>query len=153
MSPIPAPKVPDSKSLITKLLGVSFVPDLGVLTTSLGGAANVPIVQRTWGLLGGANNYGPNFQYHEYLKARNYVTGVLFHLGVTLMTILFVIPPLRALALKLVVQPGEGPTKEKGKTDLFEYRGIGIPDTAESKGARAFVKMRYDGSIYACKLL
>lgn len=153
MSPIPGPNIPDSKSLVTKLLGVSVVPDLGVLTRSLGGAANIPIVQRTWGLLGGAKNYGPNFQYHEYLKARNYLHAVLFHLGLTFMTILFVIPPVRALALKFVMQPGEGPTKEKGNTDLFEYRGIGIPDTAEANGARAFVKMRYEGSIYGCKSL
>lgn len=151
MSPIPAPKTPDSRSWVTKLFGVKVVPDLGILTTSLGSGANIPIVQRSWGLLGGASNYGPNFRYHEYLKSRNYLTAVGFHFMVVLLTFLVVIPPIRILAKKLVLQPGDGPTKEKGSTDLFEYRGIGTPDIPGSKPPRAFAKMRYEGSIYGCK--
>lgn len=148
ISPIPAPKAPAINTPFTSLFGIKVVPDLGILTTSFGAGANVPIVQRSWGLLGGADNYGPNFRYGEYLKARNYFTAIAIHFAVVLSGIMLAFPPARWIARKIIYQPGQGPEKEAAERDHFEYRGIGTPDTDAAKRARAFVKMRSDGSIY-----
>lgn len=153
ISPIPGPKTRHFESLTTTLLGIKVVPDLGILTTSLGAGANVPIVQRSWGLLGGASNYGPNFRYGEYLKARNHLIAILYHFTFRLMLLFLILPGATTLARKFILQPGEGPSKEKGDKDLFEYRGIGVPDIKDSKRPRAFSSLRYEGSIYKCKLI
>jgi len=151
ISPIPKPNAPSAESLFTKLFGIKVVPDLGILTTSFGAGANRPIVQRTWGLLGGAQNYGPNFRYGEYLKARNHFTALAIHVISALGALLLIFPPARWIIKKLIYQPGEGPSKEQGMKDVFEYRGIGSPDTNATTVPRAFVKMRGEGSIYRRK--
>jgi hypothetical protein len=155
ISPIPGPKTPDPTSWKTKLFGVRSVSDLGLLTTSPGARVDAAIVHRSWGLLGGEKLYGPNFYFSEFMKARNYLTGILFHFAVIVGTILLAIRPLRQLATKFVFKPGEGPTKEQVKNDRVEYRGIGIPDmpTGKKTSTRAFCKASYEGSLYACGCL
>ena len=112
---------------------------------------DTPIVQRSWGLLGGDDFYGPNFHFSEFMKARNYLTGILFHLTLLFGSMLLAIRPLRQIAKKYVYQPGDGPTKEDVRNDRVEYRAIGIPDVQTSKPIRAFCKASFEGSMYACK--
>ncbi len=151
ISPIPAPKPRGSSSWVSKVIGVKTVPDLGILTTSLGGVANVPIVHRSWGLLGGPKLYGPNFRFGEYMKARNYLTAILFHFTLSALTLLLAFPFVRTVAKRYVYQPGEGPTRDECKNDRVEYRGIGYPDIDTPNPPRAFVRTYYEGSVYRCK--
>ncbi len=151
ISPIPGPKTSDPNSLVTKIFGVRVVPDLGVLTTWLGRASDIPIVQRSWGLLGGADFYGPNFRFGEFKKSRNYLTAIMSHFALMFGSLLIAIPFVRKLARKFVYQPGDGPTKEQSRKDRMEYRGIGIPDVKTPSPPRAFCRAHYEGSLYACK--
>lgn len=151
ISPIPGPKVKDNKPLLTKIFGIIAVPDLGILTTSLGGGVDAPIVWRSWGLLGGNKAYGPNFQFHEYMKAQNHLTAIMTHFALIIGGILLAIPFMRTIARKLVYQPGDGPTKEQSRNDRVEYRGIGKPDVELENSPRAYCKAAYEGSLYECK--
>lgn len=153
ISPIPGPGTKDNTSIVTKIFGIRAVRDLGILTSSLGGMADTPIVQRSWGLLGGNKFYGPNFRFHEYMKARNHLSAIFIHFALVLGSVMLAIPFMRTIGRKLVYQPGEGPTKEESKRDRFEYRGIGIPDVATPNPPRAFCKAAYEGSLYECKFL
>ena len=148
ISPVPDPKLPNTVPWATKLLGIRSVKDLGVLTTLLSATSDTAIVHRSWGLLG----YGPKFQYHEYLKTRNYLTGILVHFGVILGSLILVVPFLRHMIKKFVYQPGDGPTDEESKNDGFEFRGIGTPDVPGEAPARAFCKFSCKGSVYKCTL-
>jgi len=141
ISPKPGPKAP-GKSLMTRALGICEVRDLGILTSSIGGMADAPIVQRSWGLL----DYGPNFHFSEYAKARNYLTGIAFHFGLLLGSLLLSISPLRQVMRRFVTQPGGGATKEEAKKDRLDYRAIGTPDRASKP--RAFCRAYYMGGFY-----
>jgi hypothetical protein len=141
----------NSRSWITKLLGVRVVPDLGILTTSIGASTDQPIVQRSWGLLGGNSFYGPNFRFAEYSKARNYFLAVVIHFGLVLGALLLAVPFLRKFARRFVYQPGDGPTKEESQKDRVEYRGIAKPDVQTENPPRAFCRAHFNGSLYACK--
>ncbi len=151
ISPIPGPKFKDSTSLITKVFGVRTVPDLGILTISMGSTVDRPIVERSWGLLGGNNFYGPNFHFYEYMKARNHLGSVMTHFALIIGSVVLAMPFVRRIAKKMVYQPGDGPTKEETKKDRLEYRGIGMPDVAMPNPPRAFCKAAYEGSWYECK--
>jgi hypothetical protein len=151
LSPIPGPKTRDPTSWITKIFGFRSVPDLGILTTSIGAIVDVPIVHRSWGLLGGANFYGPNFHFSEYMKARNYLGAIAFHFAVSLLSVLLAIPLVRKLARRFVYQPGEGATKEQTKKDRVEYRGVGKPDVKTPNPPRAYCRAHYEGGLYQCK--
>lgn len=113
----------------------------------------MPIVYRSWALLGGASNYGPKFEFSEHLKSRNYLTAIAFHFSLLIGTLLLAIPLFRTLARKCVYQPGEGPTEEQYKNDRVEYRGIAIPDTETATPVRAYCRAKFEGSLYACKLV
>jgi hypothetical protein len=153
LSPIPGPKIKNTKSWITKLFGVRVVPDLGILTTSIGASADQPIVQRSWGLLGGNSFYGPNFRFGEYSKARNYLVAVMIHFGLAIGALCLAVPIFRKLARRFVYQPGDGPTKEESQKDRVEYRGIAKPDVETANPPRAFCRAYFSGSLYACKSL
>jgi hypothetical protein len=101
--------------------------------------------------LGGADFYGPNFRFAEFMKSRNYLTAVVMHFSILAGTLLVAIPFLRTLARKYVTQPGDGPTKDQIRNDRFEYRGIATPDVKTPNPPRAFCKARYEGSVYECK--
>ncbi|KAE9367343.1 hypothetical protein N431DRAFT_561351 [Stipitochalara longipes BDJ] len=148
ISPIPGPKTPNPNPLVTRIFGVRAVADLGILTTSLGRVSDTPIVERSWGLLGGAEFYGPNFHFSEFYKSRNYLTAIMTHFSILVGSLFIAIPFMRTLARKYVYQPGDGPTKAQTKNDRFEYRGIGTPDVQTPNPARAFCKARYEGSVY-----
>jgi hypothetical protein len=151
ISPIPGPKIPDPNSLITKITGVRAVPDLGLLTTSLGRVSDTPIVQRSWGLLGGPNFYGPNFHFTEFMKSRNYLAAFMTHISILVGSLFIAIPFVRTLARKYVYQPGDGPTKEEVKNDRVEYRGIATPDVKTPNPPRAYCRACWEGSMYECR--
>ncbi|ATZ56235.1 hypothetical protein BCIN_13g00840 [Botrytis cinerea B05.10] len=148
LSPIPGPKVRPSKSLITKLTGIKVVPDLGILTTSLAGSTNLAIMHRSWGLSSEKRFYGPNFKVEEYMKARNYLTGIAIHFGLILGGLFLAIPFFRHTARKYVYQPGDGAAKEETKSDRVELRAIAKPDNEQANPPRIFCREYYEGSIY-----
>jgi hypothetical protein len=134
LSPIPrpttasrAPKTP----LLTRLTGLITIPSLGLLTTSLAGSTDRAIVQRSWGLLSTlpsrkSQAYGPNFSFREYMRPRNWLTGVAIHFGMMVLGLVMVTPFLRRVVAKRVYQPGEGPEAGVGSGDEIEYRGVGV---------------------------
>ncbi|TAQ85745.1 hypothetical protein B7494_g5933 [Chlorociboria aeruginascens] len=145
LSPIPGPKSSITPSLVTRIFGVRSIPDLGILTTALMGMTDAPIVQRSWGMLGGASGYGPNFHFTEYTKVRNHFYAIVTHFGIVLAFFLLSIPLTRKIGRRFVMQPGDGPTKESARKHWTEYRGIGKQDNASEKSPRAFCRARYDG--------
>ncbi|KAM3073854.1 hypothetical protein ACMFMG_008477 [Clarireedia jacksonii] len=153
LSPIPAPKIQDSatffSSLLTKLFGIKVVPDLGILTTSIAGGTDLPIIHRSWGILGGADFYGPNFHVSEYMKTRNYLTAIAMHYGLLIGAMFLYIPLFRKVARNYVYQPGEGPTKDEYKGDRVEWRAIAKPDLGKPKTPRVFCRAHFEGSAYA----
>ncbi|KXX83216.1 Saccharopine dehydrogenase-like oxidoreductase [Madurella mycetomatis] len=158
LSPLPKPTSPQSRpprpSLLTRLTGLVSVPSLGLLTTSLAGSTDAAIVQRTWGLLATlppprrGQAYGPHFSFREYMRPRNWLTGVGLHVGIMLLGLVMVMP----LWLRQVVlerwghRAGEGPDPEKAKGDEVEYRGLGTAD--DDKGEKALCRAWFRGSTY-----
>lgn len=155
LSPIPAPSVREStpffSSLLTKLFGIKVVPDLGILTTSIAGGTDLPIIHRSWGMLGGADFYGPNFHVSEYMKARNYLTAIALHYGLLIGAAFLSIPLFRKVISKYVYQPGEGATKEEYESDRVEWRAIAKPDLGKPRTPRVFCRAHFEGSAYACE--
>ncbi|GKT81057.1 saccharopine dehydrogenase [Colletotrichum tofieldiae] len=159
LSPVPNhSKVQSQTSLLTKLVGLRNVPNLGLMTTSIAGMTDAPIVQRTWGLLATLpsrekQSYGPNFSFHEYMRAKGYLRGIAIHWGLAFFGLLLATAaPFRKLVKKFVYQPGEGPDKEVSKRDEIEYRGIAIPDKESKTGyPKAFCRAWYNGSMYYCE--
>jgi len=146
--PISLPNKLSPPSLMTSISGIRIVPDLGTLTTSIQGGPDIPIVYRSWGLLssvGAEEFYGPNFQFSPYVSVRNAFVGVLVHVAVTLLPILLAFPPLRWALAKVVLQPGQGPSREESKSHVLEYRAVGIPNTQTHQ--RAYARMRWEGKI------
>ncbi|KAL8941843.1 MAG: hypothetical protein Q9211_001651 [Gyalolechia sp. 1 TL-2023] len=151
LSPVAGPRSPTQVPLATKLLGVRKQLQLGTLTTSITASANVAIVQRTWGLLGGPKSYGPNFQYHEYLRVKNSLAGAIIHFALALGLFALAIPPLRWLcqyAAHHVYAPGQGARKEVTAGECFELRAVAEADQDSPKPKMAMGKFRYDGGIY-----
>lgn len=153
LSPIPGPKPHSRKGTVELLLGVRPVPDLGLLTTSIAGNADTPIIQRTWGLFGGSTAYGPNFQFSPYMRARNYFTGVLLHIAVTLLPIFLALKPIRMLLKTIVTAPGEGPDKVAQGKERIEYRAVAVADVDGPAVKRAYCRAQYSGGMYYRKLL
>lgn len=114
MCPIPPPRPSeaDRTSWFERLTGVRSVPGLGTLTDSLSSPADVPVVNRSWGLLQTSTNYGPDFRFRAYARARNMLQGFLTHLAMTFGVLALIIPPVRWLLLRLVTQAGDGPSRE-----------------------------------------
>lgn len=137
----------------SKLTGLYDIPNLGLLHTAITAGTNAAIVQRTWGIFKEdparqKEFYGPKFSYREFMKARNFLTGVAMHYGALIGgALLMFVPPFRHLVRKFVFKPGEGPSKEKSANDYIEYRGVANPDLDSSK-KQAFVKAWYSGSMY-----
>ncbi|KAK1071694.1 hypothetical protein LTR74_003065 [Friedmanniomyces endolithicus] len=141
----PAP----SRPLLEKVTGVRTVSDLGTLTDSLQSAADIPIVNRTWSLIDGGRFYGPNFHMTCYARTRNTLTGLGVHLVMTLGFLAILLPPVRWLLQRFVVQPGDGPTKEEAKNDYVEWRAIAHAEVSDpSDPKRAYARMRFEGSMY-----
>ncbi|KAL3964508.1 hypothetical protein ACCO45_001512 [Purpureocillium lilacinum] len=154
-SPIPHPeKARPTPTLLQRWLGVCNVPNLGVLTTSIAGRTDVPVVERSWGLLSQIPSrkdqfYGPRFNWVEYYKPRNWLHGILVHLGLVFGTaMLALFPPVRTLVKRFVYQPGEGRTKEEMAKEEIEYRGVATPDTPTAAGKQAYCRAWFHGSMY-----
>lgn len=150
MSPIPGPQSKDPTSIFTKLFGVISVPDLGILSTSIAAMSDVPIVQRSWGLFGGPKLYGPRFHFREFMKTRNYFTGIFLHFAIVFGAVAIALAPLRWLFKKLVTQPGFGPEIENTKHERLEYRAVAHPDSSSEK-RKSFARVAWEGSMYECE--
>lgn len=155
LSPVPNPKANSQpRPLAQKLTGTRYVPSLGVQTTFVAGDSDRAIVERTWGLLSlipakKDEFYGPNFQFSEHLKVRNWLSGLLVHLGISLAGIIFVVaPPVRWLLKKFVYAQGQGPNIEQSKNHEIEYRAIGKPDGWKENEKIASCKASFNGSMY-----
>jgi hypothetical protein len=98
-----------------------------------------------------SQSYGPNFSYREYARPRNWLHGVLLHYGLSLLVLVIVTPPLKALARRLFHAPGDGPDAEAAARDEIEFRGIAEPDIEGPIRERAFGRCWYKGSMYYCK--
>jgi short subunit dehydrogenase-like uncharacterized protein len=106
-------------------------------------------VQRTWGLLGGAKLYGPNFYYEQYMRTDSYARGIALHFVINFGIVLLMIPPVRWFLKKLIYAPGNGPTEEKSKTHHAEYRAVAVADVATpGPRPRAFARAWYHGGMY-----
>ncbi|KAK7730855.1 hypothetical protein SLS53_008933 [Cytospora paraplurivora] len=155
LSPVPNPiaEVAYSTPLQEKITGLRTVPNLGLLTTFIGGSTDTAIVHRTWGLFSQTHSkrhefYGPNFNAREYMKTRNWLTGVFVHWGILLVGFLFVaIPPLRTLAKRFVYEQGQGP--EVQESNEVEYRGVAEPDTDQIIDKQVYCRAYFNGSLYA----
>lgn len=135
------------------------MPNLGLLTSFIAADSDRAIVERTWGLFSQIPSkkeefYGPNFSYSEYLKARNWLHGLLIHWGLGIASIfLATLPPLRKLVKMLVYKQGQGPGIEQAKKDEIEYRAVATPDGGNGEGNLAFCRAWFYGSMYACECL
>jgi len=179
LSPVPRSSAPATKkaeatcggtlsSILTRVTGLVTFPVLGLLTSSVAARTDAAIVERTWGLLEQARQqqqqtkdgdkdedkedktYGPNFSFREFMKPRNWLTGIGIHLGIMLMGLVLVTPLLRNLVRKVVYQAGEGADYEQAKKDEIEYRGIARPDVATESGRKhvAYGRAWFNGAIY-----
>ena len=148
LSPIPGPKPVKSRSLLSKLSGVVFVPDMGTLTTGIAAGPNRAIVERSWGLFDRGNFYGQSFQYREYMSVRNAFVGTVVHIAITIGMTSLAFPPLRWLLKKIVTAPGGGPAQEATKNDFLEVRAIATADQDGPRPQRAFARLTWKGSIY-----
>lgn len=151
LSPIPGPRRKSPTPWFTRTFGVRTVPDLGTLTTSIQSKLDAQIVQRSWGLVGGAKLYGPNFNVEAYARTRNYFLGIVFHLCLVIAGTLIAIAPIRWLIKKFVYTPGDGPPAEETKSNRIEYRGIGYPDVSMPNPPRAYCRAYFEGCMYGCK--
>lgn len=141
------------------------MPSLGLLTTAITASTDAAAVQRTWGLLGtlaGARReqfYGPRFAFREYMRARNWLTGLALRVGAALLGLLVLASPrwVRRLVARSVYQPGEGPEAEAAERDEIEYRGVATADDPEGGGdgdgeqKKAFCRAWFRGSTYLCE--
>ena len=158
LSPVPnSNAAARASSLFTKLTGLRTVPTLGTLTTYFAGDSDRAIVHRTWGLLSQVPSkkdefYGPNFSFGEYMKTRNWLSGILVHWTIIFASfILMAIPPLRKLAKRFVYEQGQGPDVEQAKKNRIEYQGIAVPDTDKPVHRQAYCRAWFHGSMYACE--
>ncbi|KAK7514597.1 Saccharopine dehydrogenase-domain-containing protein [Phyllosticta citriasiana] len=148
LSPVrPPPTSSSPKSgLFEKIFGVRQDKDLGVLTDWVQAKMDAAIVHRSWGLLDGGKAYGTNFRFSEWLAVKSTISGALVHFITLFGAAMIALPPLRWVLKKLVYQPGDGPTKEETKNDFFQYKAVGIADTAQKE--RALATFAYKGSMY-----
>lgn len=156
LSPIPGPTSHSSVSLLTRILGIRTHPMLGLLTTAIQAPVDTPIVQRSWGLLGGAKLYGPNFFYEQYMRTTSYARGIALHFAIKIGILLLAIPPVRWFLKKLIYAPGDGPAEEESKTYRVEYRAVAVADVPTPPSApkpRAYCRAWFEGGMYHCTFI
>jgi short subunit dehydrogenase-like uncharacterized protein len=106
-------------------------------------------VQRSWGLLGGAKLYGPNFFYEQYIRTTSYARGIALHFAINFGILLLAIRPVRWVLKKLIYAPGDGPSEEECKTHRAEYRAVAVADVATPEPKpRAFCRAWFEGGMY-----
>ncbi|KAI9712084.1 MAG: hypothetical protein M1820_001793 [Bogoriella megaspora] len=139
-------------SFLQKLTGVRTVPRLGRLTTSVSGGTDRTIVYRSWGLDNAGTTYGPNFRFSPYMRARNYLHGMIMRNLLGLGTLLLFLKPFRWLMKRFTYQPGQGPTREQTKKDEFICKALATADTSTASGGapspEALATLHWKGSFY-----
>lgn len=149
LSPIPAPKPTTPLHRDSRLTGARHLPTLGTLTVSPTHLTDRSIVHRSWGLLGGSNFYGPNFQYSGYLRVRNSLIGMLIHLGLGIGMLALILPPVRWLLRLFMYAPGMGADRAQTKKEILEYRAVATADTKAGEPLRyAKARLRHEGGMY-----
>ena len=149
--PVPRPSIPSPKSLLNRLSNaifgarqVSGLPDYQ--TTSVNAGPNIATVQRSWGLFDSGKYYGPNFDYEEYIETKSWWQGVLVHWAFALALPFIALPFMRSLLRPFLFQPGQGPDREKSKSDAVEM--MTVLTTRSNDGGLVEVKgrgrMRYE---------
>ena len=135
------------KPLTSKIFGIWSYPRLGNLTTSITAKPNEAIVLRSAGL--SPLFYGFNFTYEEYMAVSSPIVGVLIHFALIFMTLLISFTPTRAILKALApFKPGFGPDHTKAKKDVLEMRAIAVAEQLSKIPRKAYVNLRYEGSMY-----
>ncbi|CAP68754.1 uncharacterized protein PODANS_7_7230 [Podospora anserina S mat+] len=152
LSPVPNPTRAPQPGLLTRVTGLITIPHLGLLTSSIANGTDTALIHRTWGLLSTlpsrqSQSYGPKFSFREYMKPRNWLTGIAIHFGLMLFGLIIVTGPLRRFLAGRVTQPGEGPEEDVASKDEIEYRGVATPDGDFGK-KKAVGKAWFRGSTY-----
>ncbi|WEW61173.1 hypothetical protein PRK78_006663 [Emydomyces testavorans] len=144
LKPTAIPPTPISR----KLFGAHYVKDLGTVTTTLPAMCDSAIVHRSSSMM--PDLYDRNFYFQEYSKVRNTFIGLAMHIGLGLVAISLMLPPVRWIAKKSLPKPGQGPSKEDTARDHVEYRGIGTADPTEpgKKPIRLMGRLTYRGPAY-----
>lgn len=133
----------------TNFFGMRHDPSLGGLSASaLSGPQDRAVVHRTWGLLGGGEDYGANFQYNEYNKASSTLAGVFQILNSRAIGLMLALAPLRAIAKMFLPVPGQGPDLEKEKNYRVEMEAVADADTDDEAAPRAYSRFVYPGGPY-----
>ncbi|OBT98898.1 hypothetical protein VE01_02396 [Pseudogymnoascus verrucosus] len=145
-----SPTMGKQSSNSTNFFGMRHDSFLGGLSASaINAVQNRAVIHRTWGLLGGGKDYGPNFQYNEYKKASSTLAGVFQILNTRAIGLLLTIPPLKAIAMMFLPVPGEGPDLEKEKNYRVEMEAVAIADVDDDKAApKVYSHFAYPGGPY-----
>ncbi|PHH92972.1 hypothetical protein CDD83_2805 [Cordyceps sp. RAO-2017] len=155
-SPVPPPEAGRPRlTLLQKLFGVRRIANLGLVTTSPFEPADISVVERSWGLLFKTPTlesqfYGPSFRWVEVLKSKTWLHGVSSHLGLVLgQSLIGLLPPLRALAKRLLIKPEEqSPSGREAVEEEIEFRGLATPDAPAFPEKQAFCRAYFRGSMY-----
>lgn len=138
-----------SSSMWTKALGLLRIKELGWMGYQPQGPIDRAIIHRTWGLLESTSeSYGPNFDFHAWLKTWGPVSAVFWHIGLVALVSLFSLRPIRWIMSKLWYKPGDGINPDKIKKNWLEYRTVAEADTPNHPKQKALVRMRYDSDPY-----
>ncbi|KAM0815636.1 putative Saccharopine dehydrogenase-domain-containing protein [Seiridium cardinale] len=125
-------------------LGIRKDPYLGVLVASAFGAhQDRAVVHRTWGLLQGGKEYGPNFHFNEYEGASSNLQGVWKILSGKVLGLFLSLGPVARLFLP---KEGDGPDPEISKYTLSELEAVAVADGDKTK--KAFARFKFVGSSY-----
>ncbi|OCK77102.1 hypothetical protein K432DRAFT_384955 [Lepidopterella palustris CBS 459.81] len=146
---------PPTGPLLHRLLGIRRIPELGLLTDGPMAGVDTVIVHRSWGLYAQSPDpsahYGAKFRFTEYMRARNILTGSLFHYSFLTISLLLMFPPTRLILIPLLQRfvfpaPGEGPAPDSTHADLVHYRAVGVSDTPEKQ--RISARFEWNGGVY-----
>lgn len=150
LSAVPTPSHASApQPLAERLLGVRTVRDLGTLTTSLQGAADATIVHRSWSLFDAGGFYGQAFQFSPYMHVRNAFVGVMVHMALAVGVLFLLLPPVRWLIQRFVLEPGQGPSREASRNDRLEYRALATVDSADPTDPKRIAgRLAWQGSMY-----
>ncbi|KFX98177.1 hypothetical protein O988_04474 [Pseudogymnoascus sp. VKM F-3808] len=145
-----SPITGQQRSNSTNFFGMRHDSFLGGLSASaLNAVQNRAVIHRTWGLLGGGKDYGPNFQYNEYKRASSTLAGVFQILNTKVIGLLLTIAPLKAIARMFMPVPGQGPDLEKEKNYRVEMEAVAIADVNNDKEApKVYSRFVYPGGPY-----
>lgn len=139
----------------TTLSGVYYDPVLGTMSTSITAGVDASVVERTWGLLHSSlpgredEFYGENFTWQELGRTNGWIQGVSKNWAVMIgSAFLALLPPLRAVLRRALVQPGLGPSRESIKEERVEFQGVAKADGEQFNGKKAFVRAAWQGGMY-----